>query len=1589
MTVKTMSAIQFPPPHRPPLWLSLLLIFIVAAGADAQTRTTVTPTVLDPAAFRAWADGQEQPVRGGFGGEDTPNTDGPKHVVWTSGSAPEWDGSYYGVSKNLGVRYLRIGFQSALPVGTVLTRGGGTLSVLKATAAYPGRLNADADWVPARRVKAGVVSTDEAGMEDYAVWTLPAGTTARALRFAHTPQATDTDYAGWLGGVYVLSPRAANLAPLAVASAGANNEKSNLLNDDSNDGTWNVWENASREAAKDRPVVSPEHPETVSLTWRRPVKLSGLCALGAGFGAGDAQVPSGPADAPWQTVKSFTGFLSQYPRQLGPNWIDFGRTVTTRAVRLRITKATDDTTHPHLNGTAVGGRRVWLAELLALSPLGSAQLASVLPAAPPAQAAAHPPIPIPFTLATPGYVSLVIDDAQGRRVRNLISETYYPKAGANVAWWDGQDDLGRDSDAAHHGLYHVPGRFVAPGAYTVHGLVHPEIGLAYEFSVYNAGHPAWETQDRTGGWLTNHTPPQAVVFAPDGYDGKPAILIGSFVSEGGSGLAWTDLDGRKVNGVGHVGGSWTGAAFLARDAGAHPAPDAYAYAAAPWSVETYPDRAKRPDGEIRLTALTPHGDRPLLRYVFTPPARVGGGPAGNADWGAQVGGLAVRDGLLVVSLPTLNRVLFVDAGAARIVATATLDDPRGLAFDSQDRLLALSGTKLLRFALPPALRAGRRLDPAGWAADASVHVGDAAKALDGDPDTRWSTNGLQTAGQWFRVDMKAPQTFSSLVLRTASEQDSPHGYQVFVSGDGQNWGDAIASGAGTPGVTAIYFPRVTARYVKVLQTGTTSDSYWSLNALDVYDASPLLSAAPTTQTLPAPETLVASGLEDPRGLTLDSTGSVYVSDRGNSHQVKVFSQGGTFVRAIGHPGVPKAGPYDVLHLNNPAGLAIDSNDHLWVAEADFQPKRVSVWTLGGKFVNAFYGPSRYGGGGTLDPQDKSRFYYDGMEFKLDWATGENHPASVFFRPGPGDLGTPDGYAVGGPPETPLYVQGRQYLTNCYSSNPTNGVSIAMLWRMKDGIAVPVAALGRANDWSLLKGEAFKPKWPQGATQALFVWSDTNGDGQMQPDEVTFIKAETGGVTVLPDLSFVESRMDDRVMRYAPTGFTDGGVPEYDLAHGQALATGAQSPASSGGDQALAGPNGWLIAYPPPKPFSQYSVGGLRNGIPIWSYPNLWPGLHAGHEAPTADHPGELLGTTRLLGGFVTPRTGDAGPVWALNGNFGDIYLMTEDGLFVSQLFQDVRRGKPWTMPAATRGMRLNDLTLHDENFFPSLTQTPNGRVYLVSGGNSSLVRVDGLDRIKRLPARTLRVSAGDLKSAEAYGVQAEAQRQKERGTGVLTVSVRPDAPTVDGKLDDWAGADWATIDKRGVGAWFDSNSKPYDVSAALAVSGDRLYAAFKTGDRDLLRNSADNPKALFKFGGALDLMLGVGEGGERLLVTQVKGKTLAMLYRPHVPGTKDRVPFSSPSRTVTMDRVDDVSERVTLAGNGQGDYEFSVPLQTLGLSAVPGRTLPGDVGILRGDGSQTLQRVYWNNKATGITADVPSEAELTPQLWGTLRLGVP
>ncbi len=1445
----------------------VVLLFVSGLVAEDNVFSPVGQSVLDKAAFTQWVAGKESPLSEAAQG-------GPSAVVWTSATRPEFNGVKFGDGRALGVRHLRIGFTKPVAVGSVLVRAGGILSVLKADAAYPGNLADDSQWIAAERLLDGELSRQEVGAEGYALWVLPASTQTRALRFSHAPNPGDRELAGWLGGVWILKPRYGNVAPQALAQSVARDDTSAMLIDESNNRTWGTWDNGVQGAVL---PISPGNPEFITLTWPRAVPLDGICLLWTGFsdveveafrGRDDENVRAA-ADSHWRRVASRSGMDALYPLALGPQWIAFEKTTRMRALRLRIVNGAKSS-HPHLADKVQAGRRVWLGEVLAVASLApNATLASLVL---PKVQAELPPIPVKFTLPAKGVVTLVIEDTQNQRVRNLVSEAPFA-AGENIAWWDGSDDLLRDSEAARHGVYHIPTRLVAPGSYKVRGLWHQPLTLRYEFSIYSAGRPAWETADKTGCWLTTHTPPTSVAVVPGSKtaDGQPLVFLGAFVAEGGHGLQWLREDGTKLGGQGWVGGNWTGAPTLAVDRGARAIAEHLCYVGSAW------------DGELRLTAKTRTlTDQPIFKHklgdeidhrkngIAAPPELAG---FDGGDKLFVLGGLAAHDGMLVCSLVRQNELLVVDIKQGKLAARIELPDPRGLAFDAQGRLLALSGRALVRFA-------------------------------------------------------------------------------------------SLAS---------------------------------------------------------KPETISVSGLQDPRHVALDAHGDMFITDRGRSHQVQKFTAAGKLISAIGRPGAPEIGVYDPRHLNNPNGVAVDSQERVWVAEADNSPRRVSLWSAKGDLVRAFYGPTEYGGGGTLDPQDPTRFYYKGLEFRLDWQSGSDQLVRVFWRPDPLLHAHYGHYA----PDTPLYPErtggvsagpqsgqapgkgvtaGRRYFTSCYTHTPTNGDDVAFLWLDGKKQARLVAALGNAHAWPVLRAPEFRSLWPHGSkpeeespnpeSLATFTWTDASNDGRPQPAEVRFVKVRSRGVTVMNDLSFVIAQFGDKNARFAAT-LDAQGLPRFDLAQPQNLGPPGGRQPSSGGSQALTEPGGWTITTNAPEPYSPYGLGGKFQGEPRWSYPSPWPGLHASHEAAVPDRPGMVVGHTRLLGGWVHGR---AGPMFCINGNMGNMYLFTGDGLFVSTLFHDIRLRPNWAAPVATRNMDVTNVSLHDENFWPSITQTADGRVFLVDGARTSLVRVDGLDTLQRLPETTLTVTLDDLQRARDGFAKAETRRQQQRGSGVLNVLRRKSAPQVDGQLDDWpATTDWAFIDRRGTKANFNSDSRPYDVSAAVALTETHLYAAWRTTEKDLLANSGETPNALFKHGGCLDLMLATDPaaapgrtapavGDQRLLITQVKGQTRALLYRATVPGTKDPVTFSSPWRSIRLDVVEDVSPQVTLATNNAGNYEVSIPLAALHWQPRSEAAYRADLGVLRGANGQTTQRIYWSNKATAITADVPSEAELTPRLWGVWKI---
>ena len=297
----------------------------------ADLTTVITREDLDPAALSEWVEGKTTPITAERFKE------GPAGVVMTRNGQTDWQGITFGDSKKPGVRHLRLGFTKAMSVGTVVACAGG-LSVLKPGATYPGDLGDDSQWIAAQRqTRTGLSS--EAEVLDYATWTLPPGTTTRALRFSHTAASADQRYAGKVVGVWILAERFANLAPAAVASSSGVVRTTDRLNDQRNN-DWGTWDNG--EQGQELPV-SAEHPAWVMLTWTKPQAIAGLVGLAVGASSIEAQVCTAPSDrhpsqadeAQWKTVVPATAAEPGYPRILTPIALAFPAAVTTRGVRLR------------------------------------------------------------------------------------------------------------------------------------------------------------------------------------------------------------------------------------------------------------------------------------------------------------------------------------------------------------------------------------------------------------------------------------------------------------------------------------------------------------------------------------------------------------------------------------------------------------------------------------------------------------------------------------------------------------------------------------------------------------------------------------------------------------------------------------------------------------------------------------------------------------------------------------------------------------------------------------------------------------------------------------------------------------------------------------------------------------------------------------------------------------------------------------------------------------------------------------------------------------------------------------------------------
>jgi hypothetical protein len=704
--------------------------------------------------------------------------------------------------------------------------------------------------------------------------------------------------------------------------------------------------------------------------------------------------------------------------------------------------------------------------------------------------------------------------------------------------------------------------------------------------------------------------------------------------------------------------------------------------------------------------------------------------------------------------------------------------------------------------------------------------------------------------------------------------------------------------------------------------------------------------------------VVTAGLSYPWGVAVDRAGNVYVTDQGSAMDVKVFDATGRLLRTVGKPGGrPWIGRYDPEGMLLPAGIAVDREGKIWVTEHDDTPRRVSVWAPDGRLVADLQGAGNYSTRAAVDLDHPSHVVVHGTLYDVDYARGTSRCVATWFRPdylGPqaAPFRTENILSIG-------TARGRTWVYDGFAD---------VLYDIEGDRAIPRAhKLGDAEAARLLPAplrERRRSAIARGARIAT-LWSDRNGDGLFQPDEVTLDDFTSNRGFVGPH-SYWGLWMDDdlavwgggggQIYRIPIKEWTAGGVPvptppsetraifeahghhrDYVMPDGDDLYVLEQEGGDDHGGGAL-----WSAV-------SRYTGGGRR----LWAYRRTWPGF-----APDAPlyAPGDVIGAIRLIGSAHLPG---GAMIIAVNGYDGQDGLLSGDGLWIAALGKDLRQG-----PLPDRD------TVWAENFNGTFFRNKDdGKVYLIGGDTDARIwEVTGLDAIRTGHAPLV------ITEAEHGAAVAASARASGLPAAVAPLAISPGAtPDPGGGVRIDAGAGRAA-------------------RVALAYDATSLHLAFDvaTGTPRAMSNGGKDYALLFHDGDACDFMLAAPGGDVRLLFTMLDGKPVAVLYEPRGGGgggsAGERRTFRSPTGLEEFQRVALLREAtVTVRRTGRGyRLDATVPLAAIPLPLTAGRPLRGDVGVLFSDasGTATVLRAYYYNRDTAVVNDLPTEARLVPARWG-------
>jgi hypothetical protein len=141
----------------------------------------------------------------------------------------------------------------------------------------------------------------------------------------------------------------------------------------------------------------------------------------------------------------------------------------------------------------------------------------------------------------------------------------------------------------------------------------------------------------------------------------------------------------------------------------------------------------------------------------------------------------------------------------------------------------------VKFAPAEAAEQGEPLKLSLSASHNNVHSGvdNLSQALDGRPETRWSSQTRQIPGMWVEIDLNGTHSIKGLALDTAgSPNDYPRGYIVRLSTDHSQWVEVARNDRNDRALDLTFSPRA-ARYIRIEQTGSTNGFWWSIHGITI------------------------------------------------------------------------------------------------------------------------------------------------------------------------------------------------------------------------------------------------------------------------------------------------------------------------------------------------------------------------------------------------------------------------------------------------------------------------------------------------------------------------------------------------------------------------------------------------------------------------------------------------------------------------------------------------------------------------------------------------------------------------------------